>query len=130
MRKIVLILSFFSSSVLCHIIKQKHIILPRQLHVGQEFIFEGIPYIITGFDQKRSATFEKVKLILEYPIRFGLELGTETIILKIKHGKDNNNDIIYNTNIQHRFHDYNWKTYLLAYLFIRYFLPPIISISH
>jgi hypothetical protein len=110
-------------------ILEKHIILPREFHIGQEFIYEGIPYIIKGYEQKKSNFYEKVKLILEHPIELGLEFGTETIILKIKHGKDKNNEITYDTSLRKRIRSYNWKAYLFGYLLIRYFIPPLISVK-
>ncbi|MGE0206527.1 MAG: hypothetical protein AB7R69_01635 [Candidatus Babeliales bacterium] len=100
---------------------EKHIILPRQFHVGQEFVYEGIPYIIKGYDHKKSADFEKVTLVLEHPLSFGLEFGTEVIELTIKHGKDPEKGILYNTHVQNRYNRYHVKTYILGLWAALYF---------
>ena len=101
---------------------QKHVILPRTFHVGQEFIYEGIPYVIVGFDQKKQGNCEKVKLILEHPITFGFEFGTETLVLKVKQGKNEETGTTLHAHTSKRFYSYNWLAYFAAYIVFTHYL--------
>lgn len=117
------------NGTMCSLTFEKHVILPRQFHVGQEFVYEGVPYIIKGFDQKKSGEFEKVKLILEHPLSFGFEFGTETIVLTIKHGKNQEKGILYNAHLQKRYHTYHLKTYALGLWAALYFFNINIRVA-
>ena len=103
----------------------RHVILPRQFLLGQEFIYEGIPYVIKGFNQEKGDEYENVTLFLEYPISFGLEFGKENLVLNIRQGKDKHGNKI-NTHIPERSRTLHWKTYFLAFCLIKYFFPSVI----
>ena len=103
---------------------KKHVVLPRQFHVGQEFIYEGVPYTIKGFDQEVIGDVEKVNLVLEYSIKyFGIEFAKETLNLCIKHGIDAETGTQFNAHVPSKILSYALKTQvILGYLFLKYFL--------
>lgn len=100
---------------------EKHVILPRQFHIGQEFIYDGVSYTIQGFDQEKNGDCEQVTLVLENPITFGLEFARETLILTLKQGTHEKTGTMYNTHLLQRYTTYHWKTYLLGLLFLKHF---------
>ena len=103
---------------------KKHVVLPRQFHVGQEFIYEGVPYTIKGFDQEVMGDVEKVNLVLEFPIKyFGIEFAKETLSLCIKHGVDTQTGAHFNAHVPSKSFSYAFKTYFIAYLLLRHFVP-------
>jgi hypothetical protein len=105
----------------------KQLVLPRNFYIGQEFFYDGILYTIKGFEQKQTASCEKVKLILEHQIKFfGCEFGKQMVKLSIKRGTDPRSGFQINSHITKTSYSYAWKTYILGLFAFNKLFPTIV----